>query len=80
MGDGRDAKAAWLPITPGLRDWRVHMTTAQIECFEGVAGALLEELGYSRATSHPRNEVAAYASWIRDQFARDAHALGDWLP
>jgi hypothetical protein len=80
MGDGRDAKAAWLPVTPGLRDWRVQMTAAEVERFEAVAGGLLEELGYSRATSHPRNEVVAYASWIRDQFARDAHVLGDWLP
>jgi hypothetical protein len=59
LGDSRDAKAAWLPVTPGLRDWRVQMTAAEVERFEGVAGALLDELGYSRATSHPRNEVAA---------------------
>jgi hypothetical protein len=80
LGDGRDAKAAWLPVTPGLRDWRVQMSAAEVERFEAVAGPLLDELGYPRATSHPRTEVVSYASRIRDQFARDTHALGDWMP
>jgi hypothetical protein len=77
---GLDAKNAWLPITPGLRDWRVQMSAAEVERFEAVAGPLLDELGYPRATSHPRTEIVSYASRIRDQFARDTHALGDWLP
>jgi hypothetical protein len=77
---GRDAKAAWLPITPGLRDWRVQMSDADVERFEAVAGDLLDELGYSRAARQLRPEVMAYASGIRNQFARDSHALGDWLP
>jgi hypothetical protein len=77
---GRDAKAAWLPVTPGLRNWRVQMAAADVEHFEAVAGDLLEELGCPRVTPQSRPEVAVYASGIRDQFARDSHALGDWLP
>jgi hypothetical protein len=78
--DGRDAKTAWLPITPGLRDWRAQMAADDVERFEAVAGALLDELDYPRAAPHPRTEVVAYAAGIRDQFARDTQAIGDWLP
>ena len=77
---GLDAKNAWLPVTPGLRDWRVQMTAAEVERFEAVAGDLLDELGYPRAVPHPQPDVVAYASRIRNQFARDSQALGDWLP
>jgi hypothetical protein len=34
------------PPTPGLRDWRTQMSTAEVEAFEAVAGDLLAELGY----------------------------------
>jgi hypothetical protein len=78
--NGGDAKAAWLPITAGLRDWRVQMTAAEVERFEAVVGPLLDELGYPRAAPQPRTEVMAYASCVRDQFAMDTSALGDWLP
>ncbi len=77
---GRDAKTAWLPITPGLRDWRVQMSAADVERFEAVVGDLLDELGYPRAVAQPRPEFVAYASRIHEQFARDSQALGDWLP
>jgi hypothetical protein len=80
MEGGLDAKNAWLPITPGLRDWRVQMTAAEVERFEAVVGDLLDELGYPRAVPHPQPDVVAYASRIRNQFVRDSHALGDWLP
>jgi Sulfotransferase family len=42
-GPGLDAKRAWRPTTPGLRDWRSQMTLDDIERFEVAAGDLLEE-------------------------------------
>jgi hypothetical protein len=45
---GLSAKQAWLPPTPGLRDWREEMTARDLEVFEAVAGDLLFELGYQR--------------------------------
>lgn len=46
---GLSAKAAWLPPTPGLRDWRVQMKEDDVELFESLAGDLLSELEYERA-------------------------------
>jgi hypothetical protein len=51
---GLDAKHAWLPVTPGLRDWRSHMPAEDAERFEAAAGGFLEELGYPRAYPQPR--------------------------
>jgi hypothetical protein len=48
---GKDAKHAWLPITPGLRNWQIEMPAADQERFEKSAGDLLEELGYTRNDS-----------------------------
>jgi hypothetical protein len=45
---GLSAKHAWLPPTPGLRDWRTQMSPAQVEEFEAAAGDALDELGYER--------------------------------
>ena len=39
-----------LPPTPGLRDWRSQMAPEDVGQFEGLAGGLLEELGYERGT------------------------------
>jgi hypothetical protein len=77
---GLDAKTAWLPITPGLRDWRTQMDAADAERFEAAAGALLDQLGYPRAHPRPRPEALALAAGMRDRFVRDTNALGDWLP
>ncbi|HMF16201.1 MAG TPA: sulfotransferase [Gemmataceae bacterium] len=76
----QDAKTAWLPITPGLRDWRTQMPAKHIECFEAVAGPLLGELGYSRAVANPCQEMLANASFIVDRFGANVDVLGDWLP
>jgi hypothetical protein len=46
---GRSAKNAWLPPTPGLRDWRTTMPPTEVELFEAMAGDVLDELGYERA-------------------------------
>lgn len=44
---GLDAKAAWLPPTKGVRDWRSQMAPNDVARFEAAAGGLLDELGYS---------------------------------
>jgi hypothetical protein len=45
---GLSAKSAWLPPTPGLRDWRSSMAEQDVELFEALAGDLLSSLGYER--------------------------------
>lgn len=58
---GLSAKKAWLPPTPGLRDWRTQMSARDLELFEALAGDLLDELGYERSvvTVSPRTSVLA---------------------
>jgi hypothetical protein len=63
---GLDAKAAWLPITRGLRDWRAQMPPAQLERFEAAAGDLLGELGYPRACPRPRPEIQHALAAIKE--------------
>jgi len=70
---GLDAKHAWLPITPGLRNWRSQMPVEDVERFEAVAGNLLDELGYPRAVPCPRPEALEHASKIRHSIAQDAN-------
>jgi hypothetical protein len=61
---GLSAKDAWLPITPGLRDWRTQMPASDLERFEAAAGPLLDELGYPRAVPHPPAEALARAAQV----------------
>jgi hypothetical protein len=68
---GLDAKHAWLPITPGLRDWRSQMPAEDVERFEAAAGELLDELGYPRAVSCPGPEALGQASKMRDSLEQD---------
>jgi hypothetical protein len=63
-----DAKHAWLPPTPGLRDWRTQMVPESIERFEAVAGDLLEILGYPRTTKELSLRTTERASRMRNQF------------
>jgi Sulfotransferase family len=42
-------KQAWLPATPGLRNWRRELDQQDVELFEAIAGNLLSSLGYERA-------------------------------
>jgi hypothetical protein len=42
-----------LPPTAGLRDWRTQMSPDEVRRFEVIAGALLDELGYPRASPPP---------------------------
>lgn len=72
---GRDAKHAWLPVTPGLRDWRSQMPAEDVERFEAAAGDLLDELGYPRAFPSPRQERIENAAKVRDLLSRDPRWL-----
>ncbi len=58
---GLSAKAAWLPPTPGLRDWRTQMAGRDVELFEAIAGDLLSSLGYERAVHTISPQIAAVA-------------------
>jgi hypothetical protein len=76
---GLDAKNAWRPITPGLRNWRQQMAPEAVELFEAVAGGLLHELGYPRAFPQPAVETLNQAARIRKAFDHESQLLGDWL-
>jgi Sulfotransferase family len=66
-----DAKRAWRPITPGLRDWRTDMTADDLERFEAVAGDLLDELGYQRGVPEPTAGARGHAELARDSYVRE---------
>jgi hypothetical protein len=67
---GLSAKKAWLPITPGLRDWRSQMAVQDVEQFEAVAGDLLDELGYNRSLFHLPPRTPEHAARDREVFAQ----------
>src|SRR5262249_22139790 len=77
---GLDAKKAWLPVTPGLRDWRSQLASADVERFEAAAGDLLEELGYPRAFPRPSPEVMKQTARIREHFTQDLRCREEVLP
>jgi hypothetical protein len=77
---GLSSKRAWLPITPGLRDWSSQMPREDLERFEAVAGDILEELGYVRAVPSPSSKALEWANHVRAAFVRDALARGRSLP
>lgn len=77
---GLDAKKAWLPITPGLRDWRTQMAPDDQERFEAVAGDLLDELGYPRAFPHPSPQAMEKAGRIRELFTQELRSQEEVLP
>ena len=66
--EGLDAKHAWLPPTPGLRDWRSQMPRDDLERFEATAGSLLDELGFPRGADRLRARSLEHAATIRSQF------------
>ncbi|HEV2496027.1 MAG TPA: sulfotransferase [Terriglobia bacterium] len=70
-GPGLSSKDAWLPVTPGLRDWKSQMSREDIQRFEAEAGTLLDELGYSRDLPEPGQQLLENASRIRESFTRD---------
>ena len=48
---GKSAKKAWLPATPGLRNWRTEMSTGDAALFEELAGEALVRFGYPLETA-----------------------------
>jgi Sulfotransferase family len=66
---GLSAKKAWLPPTPGLRDWRKEMSAEDVERFEAVSGDLLADLGYPRAVPRPSAVARSLATEIRSALA-----------
>ncbi len=75
-----DGKHPWMPIRPGLRDWRSQMPAGDVARFEASAGELLDELGYPRAAPQPHPEVLAQAAEARQTFATDACRQGYAVP
>jgi Sulfotransferase family len=73
---GLSAKKAWLPPTPGLRNWHTDMPTRDRELFEALAGDLLSQLGYERSVDHISAETAERAErcrrWWDGELARRA--------
>jgi hypothetical protein len=63
-----DAKHAWRPPTPGLRNWRTQMSQPDQVRFEAVAGELLEELGYPRGIPELSAEDLHRAFRLRERF------------
>jgi hypothetical protein len=61
-----------LPPTLGLRDWRSQMDGNDVLLFEALAGDLLVELGYERAstTSSLRSRRRAGKAWLAWQWQR----------
>jgi hypothetical protein len=64
----RTPKQAWLPPTPGRRDWRSQMSAEDQERFEAVAGELLDELGYERRARTIGPASIQEAAAIRAEF------------
>jgi hypothetical protein len=77
---GLSPKEAWLPITPGLRDWKSQMPRAGLERFEAVAGDLLDELGYPRACAALPATVREETARLRDCFAQGLSIRAENLP
>ena len=75
---GLDAKHAWLPPTPGLRDWESQMPADVLERVEAAAGDLLDELGYARGAGPPDAEREEETARIAARFV--AAAPKPWMP
>jgi hypothetical protein len=71
---GLSNKAAWLPVTRGLRDWRTTMDADAMQRFEAAAGDLLDELGYPRGAPSISRRQREGAARIRQRFAEQAHS------
>jgi hypothetical protein len=79
-GRGLSSKKAWLPPTPGLRDWRTQMAPAALERFEAAAGDLLDELGYERAVVRPSRTTREGVAAIRRSWLEVLRAGGKRVP
>jgi hypothetical protein len=65
------------PPTAGLRDWRRDLAPRDVAVFEALAGDLLVELGYERATRRPGLAASLAAARFRlgTQVRRAAHGM-----
>lgn len=61
--------AAWLPPTPGRRNWKTQMHSEEVERFEAVAGDLLEDLGFERVSGEPSRKLRRHVNDLQQQFA-----------
>jgi len=68
-GAGKGVERERQPITPGLRDWKTQMPTADVERFEAAVGALLSELDYPRAFAQPRLAAVEHSTQVRNLLA-----------
>ena len=73
---GLTTKEAWLPPTPGLRDWRAQMAPADVKLFEALAGDLLSLLGYERAFPTVSADVARLADRCRKAWESELRERG----
>jgi hypothetical protein len=62
---GLSAKKAWLPPTPGLRNWRTKLSADDLELFDALAGDLLTELGFDPGCDGISHGTAAKATRCR---------------
>jgi len=69
-----DAKKAWLPPTPGLRNWREQMDEDGLALVETLIGPFLEELGYERSVGSVSAAVAERAGAARTAFTEALEA------
>jgi hypothetical protein len=77
---GLSTKAAWLPVSGGLRDWRTQMDPADVLRFEAAAGDLLDQVGYPRTAASVPRRALDRAARIREIFAEQLHARRRPLP
>lgn len=66
------ANRAWLPATPGLRNWRSQMPPEDVQRVEAVVGDILDSLKYPRAFAQPDRVVMEHALKLSEQFSQDA--------
>jgi hypothetical protein len=75
---GLDAKRAWLPVTPALREWQSEMSASELERFEAVAGDLLDELGYPRAKCRVPQDARAQAARVERLLSAQVRATTNY--
>jgi hypothetical protein len=68
---GLDAKKAWRPVTPGLRNWRSEMSVEALARFEAAAGGLLDELGYAPGAADRARVLSERAARVRRSFTSE---------
>ena len=73
----RSAKAAWLPPTQGLRDWRSQMSPRDVQLFEALAGDVLSAVGYERSAERIPDDVRAVADRCRQWWEANMSAPGN---